>query len=182
MNIPSSLTAGDSAVWHDRHQLLRGTHYDSGAWALAYALRGPSTLELAAVADGAGWSTTVTATQSAGLMTGNYAWFALLTNEDQRITAATGRLYVAPDPLNLPAGYDPATVAERALADAEAALAGFQSSGGKVKRWRILDREQEFHGVSDIMQVLSYWRGRCRNERAATSRKGNGRVVYARFT
>jgi hypothetical protein len=184
VNIPPRLTAGNSATWTDPRVVILGDWYDATEWALAYVLRGPSTLAVDAVANGGAWVTSLTAAQTAPLQSGAYQWFALISKGDERLEAGRGRMQVDPDPLQLQAGHDPRTVAEIALADAEAALAGWSTSKGAVKRWRINGREQEFHDLKQILDVVAYWRVRVRNEQAAVA-VANGQspvhVYYARF-
>jgi hypothetical protein len=184
MNIPPRLTAGNSATWTDPRVLILGDWYDATEWTLAYVLRGPSNLAVDAVANGAAWVTSLTASQTAPLQSGEYEWFALISKGDERLEAGRGRLQVDPDPLQIQAGHDPRTTAEIALANAEAALAGWNASGGAVKRWRINGREQEFHSLAEILKVIAYWRVRVRNEQAAVAvanGQSNPRVSYARF-
>ena len=70
MNIFSTLISGDSATWNDgAFSDAQGKRYDS-SYTLQYSLRGPVALTLTAVANGLGWTTTLTPTQSATLTPG----------------------------------------------------------------------------------------------------------------
>ncbi|MBK9704785.1 MAG: hypothetical protein IPO75_15825 [Betaproteobacteria bacterium] len=71
--------------------------------------------------------------------------------------------------LALATAYDGRSVAEKALDDANAALASFQSSGGRVKRYSIGGREMEFDNGGDILKLVSYWRIEVKRERARTA-------------
>jgi hypothetical protein len=187
MSAPANLTVGDSAVWNDQPFTDRttGAIYDARTYALTYEFRGPGApLTLNAVANGTGWSTTLTPAQGAQLVAGAWYWAAILTASGQRITIAHGEIEVAPDLTAMSMGYDGRTVAEIALADAESALASFKSSNGKVKRYTIGSRTFEFSSIAEIMQAISYWRARVMAERAArgiSDGLGNPRNLMVRF-
>lgn len=175
MNIFSKLYAGDSASWHDDPRTIGGVRYSSADWILTYELRGPTVLTLLAVADSDGWLTSITPEQSAGLPAGSYLWGAFLSQPGERKTAATGAIVVQADLTAVVAPIDARTVAEKALADCEAALASFKSSGGKVKSYTIGSRQTEFHSLQDLMAVRRFWARRVQAER------GESRRLLVRF-
>jgi hypothetical protein len=165
MNIFSKLYAGDSASWHDDPRTIGGARYSSADWVLTYELRGPTVLTLAAVADSDGWRTTITTAQSSALQAGSYLWGAFLTRSGERKTVGTGALAVEANLATVAAPIDARTAAQRALADCEAALATFKSSGGKVKSYTIGTRQTEFHSLQDLMAVRRFWARRVQRER-----------------
>jgi len=187
MNIFSSLPKGDSAYWHDEPVSdSQGKSYDSGAYALAYILAGPiaTPLTLTAVADGNGWKTTLTATDSASLVPGKYWWQAVLTRTGERVSAGQGELTITANLGAVTGTFDGRSIAEKALADAETALASFQASGGKIKRYTIGSRTMEFHALAELLQVISYWRARVLGEQGASQIAqglGNPRKLFVRF-
>lgn len=189
MNIFSILTQGDSASWpDDPWTLFDGTVADSDAWTLAYALRGPVKLDLAAVTqtDGApGWQTTLTTTASATLTPGLYTWSAAISQTGQRITIGNGQLTITPDLSAVTsAPYDGRSQAQIALANCEVALATFNATGGKVKRYEIAGRTMEFQTLADLMQVHSFWQAKVLTEgtpNALANGQGNPRNLYVRF-
>lgn len=185
MTIPQEIRAGDSVILTAGPFVDgQGRQMDSASYALTYLLRGPSVLDVVAAASGQGWAATLTTTQSASLAAGNYIVSTVLTRASERITVAEARLVVLPDLSSQPAGYDARSLAERALADAESALASFKASQGKVKRYKIGTREMEFAGIAEILEAISYWRAKVLNEQAArdiANGLGNPRNLMVRF-
>lgn len=185
MNIPNQLTAGDSLQWRDDALVLNGRRYDSAGFALSYALRGPTQLTLQAQADGAGWMTVLTRAQSMTLAVGTYWWAALASSATERATLGAGQLQVLQDVSTLTAdGYDGRTLAEKALADAEAALADLAGSGKRVKRYAIGDRNAEYYTAEELLVAINYWRLRVTNEQTAkgiANGTGNPRNLFVRF-
>jgi hypothetical protein len=175
MNIFSKLYAGDSASWHDDPHTIGGVRYSSADWLLTYELRGPTILTLVAAADSDGWRTSITSEQSSVLQAGSYLWGAYLTRPGERKTAETGALIVEADLTAVAAPIDARTAAQKALADCEAALATFKSSGGKVKSYSIGNRQTEFHSLQDLMAVRRFWARRVQRER------GDSRRLLVRF-
>jgi thiamine pyrophosphate-dependent acetolactate synthase large subunit-like protein len=62
-----------------------------------------------------------------------------------------------------------ASQAVRALASARAALATFNSTGGRVKRYAIGGREMEFHSIGDCLRLVAYWQAIVNKETAAAA-------------
>lgn len=185
MNIFSSLTAGDSARWNDDAITdSLGRRMTSADWMLTYRLRGPFALSIVAQPDGDGWQTVLTATASADLLPGAYSWAAILTKEDERVTIGSGSCEIKQDLSAADAALDVRTVAKKALEDCEKALATFNSTGGKVKKYTIGPREMEFQTLADLMQLLNYWKLRVNHEVAADSvanGRGNPSTLLVRF-
>jgi len=183
MKIFSVLTAGDSANWlepplkhHDRIDTLA-----SGDWALTYELRGPSSLTLTGVPEGDGWRIKVAPVDSAALEPGAYTAVMQLTRPDERVTAGRATVTVLPDPLKITAPIDARSMAEKALADCEAALASFNGSNGKIKSYTIGGRSTEFQSLADIMLLRNFWSKKVRIERAKASGRKNPSALIARF-
>ena len=184
MNIPPTITVNDTPSWTDDPVVLNGVRYDSGRYALAYEIRGPVSLTLTAAVNGQGWKTVLGAVQSATLAAGQYWWQAVVTRTGERITVSKGELTVEPDLAATASVYDGRTIAEKALADAEAALASFRSSNGKVKRYTIGSRSMEFATIAELLQVVNYWRVRVMNEstrKSIANGHGNPRNLLTRF-
>jgi hypothetical protein len=186
MNIFDTLAAGDSAAWpDDQIELPDGRLVGSSAWSLKYYLRGPSTLDLTAAASGTGWATTLTTVQSAGLAAGLYAWTAIVAGgASERITVGTGQLTITPDVTAQSAGVDPRSTAQRALAQCESAMATFNSTGGKVRKYTIGGREMEFQTIGDLMRLHAFWAARVMSEGASAAIAqglGNPRNLFVRF-
>jgi hypothetical protein len=185
MNIPQQITAGDSASWSDEPFVDgHGNTLDSSAYTLKYLLRGPAILTLTAVADGTGWKTMLSTTDSATLGAGSYTWAAQLSKTGERVTIGSGSLAVLADLTTAAAGYDGRSPAEKALADAEAALADLAGSGKKVKAYKIGTREATYYTAGELIAAISYWRTKVLNERTArdiANGLGNPRNLMVRF-
>ncbi len=185
--IPANLTAGDSANWTDDPFLADdGTRLDSGKYALKYELRGGAApLTLNAVANGQGWKTTITPIQSAALAAGVWFWAAIITATGERITVARGEISVAQDLAAVTSQtFDGKSTAEKALLDAESALANLHASGKKTKKYTIGTRNAEYYTAPELIAAISYWRIRVANERAAKSISdglGDPRNLKVRF-
>lgn len=186
MGIPENLIVGDSASWTDDAWADdAGKRYDSGAYALKYELRGPGDpLTLTAAANGQGWKTTLSTTDSAKLAAGVWFWTALLTATGERITMGRGEIAVAADLVAAPANYDGRSAAEKSLADAEAALADLTASGKRVKEYTIGTRGAKYYTAAELLAAISYWRVKVFNEQGAkdiANGLGNPRNLLARF-
>lgn len=185
MNIFQTLTAGDSASWHDDPWIdAARARLTSADWTLSYHLRGPSQVSLTAVADSDGWRTSISTAASALLQPGTYAWAAYLSRAEERVTIGTGSLNLVADLAAVDGPLDARSLAEKALADCEAALGSFKSSNGKVKSYSIGNRQTEFHSLLDLMQLRDFWQKRVNKERAAAAvanGHGNPRRLLVRF-
>jgi len=184
--IPGRIRQGDSAVWNDVPFCdVNGTQYDSGSYTLRYTINGAiaSALVLTAAANGSNWQTTLTTSQSGTLASVSpysiFWWQAQVFATGVRVTIAEGELKVEPD-LATQTNYDGRTVAEKALADAEAALATFQASGGRIQHYTIGSRTMSFQKDSDILSIVNYWRSRVRAEQS-TAQGGADRLLLVRF-
>ncbi|KQV51350.1 hypothetical protein [Duganella sp. Root336D2] len=183
MKIFSVLTAGDSANWLEP-PLKRRDHIEpliSAAWTLTYELRGPSSLTLAGVPDGDGWRVKVSPTDSAALEPGAYTAVMQIVRPDERLTVGRTNVTVMPDPLKITAPIDARSIAEKALADCEAALASFSGSNGKIKSYTIGGRSTEFQSLADIMSLRNFWSRQVRLARAKASGRKNPSALIARF-
>lgn len=185
-NIPANLNVGDSASWLDDAFIdADGKSYGSGQYTLTYNLRGPgAAIDLTAVASGAGWKTSLTTITADTLTAGIYWWAAVLTASGERVTIAQGQLAALAKLSAAGTAFDGRSPAEKAVADAETALSTWKSSNGRVKKYTIGSRSMEFAAVSEIMEILSYWRLRVFNERKARNIAdglGDPSNLYVRF-
>jgi len=97
----------------------------------------------------------------------------------------SGEFVLEPDPSTLAQGYDGRTQAAKAVDDLKAAMATFQATSGRVKRYAIGGREMEFETSSEILIMLNRWQIELtREERALSIAKGLGdpNRVYTRFS
>lgn len=186
MNIFGEIQQGDSATWDDDAVPIAGVNYTSVAYTLKYELRGPgSPLTLTATPKGNGWTTSLTTAQSAGLTPGKWWWAAFLSATGVRVTAGRGEFIASPDISAATGVFDGNTTAEAALKAAEAALASFTSSNGKIKKYTIGSRSMEFATVPEILEVISYWKARVATEQSSKSVAqglGDPRRLFVRFS
>lgn len=185
MNIPSTLRVGDTTSWRDEPMLIDGVRVESSTYVLTHILAGPILpITLTATADGAGWKTQLTVAQADALVAGEFSWQAVLTATDQRITVGSGQITVLPNLASAAMGFNGKTLAEKALADAEAALANYRANGGKIKSYTIGMRAMTFADSGQILQEINYWKNRVSHEKAQQRIKnglGNPRNLQVRF-
>jgi hypothetical protein len=120
-----------------------------------------------------------TATWKAGI----YTWTRWVEKAGARQSLGEGRIEFRPDPATLVQGYDPRSSAQRALDDAQAALANFQATGGRVKSYSINGRSMEFDAAVDIIKLVNYWQNEVARENAAKAVQGgqpDPRRIYLR--
>ena len=185
MNIFATLPSGDSATWLDDPVTLPdGRTADASDWVMTYYLRGPVALDLTASAAGKNWSTTLTATASIGLAAGVYAWTARIVKAAERITIGSGQSVITPDLTSLTGVFDPRSKAQIALEACESAMATFNATGGKVKKYEIAGRTMEFQTIGDLVTLHSFWKAKVMSELSSQSVAnglGNPRNLYTRF-
>lgn len=185
MNIFNKIQQGDSATWLDDAGIVNNVRYDSTGYTLKYELRGPgSPLTLTASANGTGWSTSISTTQSAALTPGLWWFAAYYSATGIRVLAGDGEITITPDISLAGANFSNLSPAEIALKSAETALGTFNSSGGKTKRYQIGGRSMEFATVAEILQVISYWKAIVLNEQTAkklANGEGDPHRIYVGF-
>lgn len=115
---PARLAAGDTWQWTK----ALSDYLASAGWVLSYAISGPSTLTVAATADGDGYAVTVLATATKTLPAGTYRWASYVTLGAERHQIATGILIVEPNLAGVGEGIANESFAVRALRIVEAAL------------------------------------------------------------
>ncbi|QOR55228.1 MAG: hypothetical protein SHS37scaffold296_45 [Burkholderiales phage 68_11] len=188
MNIFDTLPAGDSASWTDAAVTLPdGRVATSASWTLTYYLRGPAALDLVATADSSSpgnWKTALSAAASTALGAGLYRWSAAVAAGSERLTVGSGQLTLTDNLATVVAGADARSAAQKALADCEAAMATFNKTGGKVRKYDIAGRSMEFQSLTELMQLHAFWKGKVLAEQTAAqiaAGLGNPRNLYARF-
>lgn len=155
-----------------------GAYPATDGWTLKYLLAArfttptqASIMLTAATYNGVDYRVQAGPATTAGWSAGVYTWTRWVEKTGARQSLGSGELQMAPDPATLPQGTDLRTTAEAALADAQAALANFQATGGRVKRYAIAGREMEFDDAAGILRLVSYWQGEVMRERAAKAKR-----------
>lgn len=189
MNIFTTLPVGDTVSWIDQPITLPDLRLaTSAAWTLTYALRGAGSLDIVAVATGGGWKSTLGVTASAALGAGLYRWAAVLTSgagdAAERITVGTGQLTLTANLGGVEGAFEARSIAQVALAACEAAMATFNRTGGKVRKYDIAGRSMEFQSIAELMQLHSFWAAKVLSEGTTASianGDGNPRNLLTRF-
>jgi hypothetical protein len=168
---PTEFAAGDTIKW--TRELA--DYPASASWVLTYALRNAvSQIDVTASAVGDVHSITIAASVSAAFAPGSYGWAAYVSKAGERYEVGTGTLTIRPN-LAAKAPLDTRTQARKAADDLNVALSTFRSSGGRVKRYRIGDREMEFESVTELLTLLRRWEAVAQaEEKAAALASGSG--------
>lgn len=163
VEFPDSIVAGET---------LKACIVIVDATAVQAFVVGPARHEVAfAPSDSSRW---LTATDTAEWVPGLYrfeVWATLADNS--RMIAGRGTLLVGASLESAPGGedYDPRTRAQRMVEKIEAMLEGNASAG--VRRYRINNRELERYTLSELMDLLAYWK----RQAAIEARKNAGTSV-----
>lgn len=188
MKIPAIITQGDTVTWHDSAlQDGQGNSISAPDWALSYRFAGPSAgFTVASTASGTGWTTTLTAVQTAALVPGDappYLWQAVATYAGQVVTVGSGRLVVRAGLGGAAAGYDGRSEAEKQLAIVRAAITDRINNGG-VAEYAIGSRRLRNEPLSELLALESSLKMDIANERRAQSIAnglGDPRNFFVRF-
>lgn len=105
----------------------------------------------------------VSAATTAGWAPGAWAWETWAAKGGERYRLEAGQLQVQAGLIGAAGGLDTRSQAQRALDDAEAALAAWTPT---TKRYRINGREMEFNAPADIIAVINHWRTAVKSEQA----------------
>ena len=158
-------------------------------WTLKYrlvpVLATGTVVLLQAAAQGQAFVVQTPASTTAGWPAGVYSWTSWVDRAGEVYSVASGQITILPDPRQVAAGYDSRSVAVRALDACEAAMATFNSTGGKVKKYEIAGRTMEFQSIAELMQLHSFWKARVATEQTASSIAqglGNPRNLFVRFS
>lgn len=168
---PRTLRAGDSAVW--RRTLA--DYAPADGWALAYRLLfvSAAAVDIATVVDGADYRVVLAAADTAAWSAGAATLVGRATRSGEAATVYTAPLQVLPN-LGTAANLDPRSPAARALADAEAALAGYLASGGHIKQWTVGNKQMVFRDAADLIKLVEFYRREVAQERVAASIMAGG--------
>ncbi len=147
---------------------------DAEATAVEFRLGGPQTRTINATAEGSTWTgTELTAEWAAGF----YEWQAWATFEGGRVAVISRGNFKLEDALGI---GDRRSTAQRNIEAIQTMLEG--NAGEGVRRYRINNRELERYSVSELLQLLSYWKAELkREERAEAGRSTLGPRIAVRF-
>jgi enamine deaminase RidA (YjgF/YER057c/UK114 family) len=178
--LPDRFTAGDTL---DR--VIALADYPAPEWSLKFRLipRGDTEpIGFTCGALGSDHQALVESVDTAAWAAGPYSWAAWVEQDDRKLTVGSGSIDVLPDPRELAGGIDLRSQAEKALADARAALAAWTPT---TRRYKIGNsREMEFASSADVLAVVEFWARQVRAERTAANLaagKRTGRQVFVRI-
>lgn len=175
-NFPAKFSAG---LTLDR--LVTSTAYPAPEWALSVLLRGPSSIDLEATAEGEKHRFKATATQTAAWVPGVYAFALRATNTDGDVAELErGTFTVLPDINGIATGDDQRTQARRTL-DAINAVIEKRASQDQ-QRYVINNRELWRTPIADLLALRDRFLAEVRREEnAACGRSQWGPAVRVRF-
>lgn len=138
-------------------------------------------IALTAAAEGDDHRTTASAVITGGWAADNYAWTSWVEKGTEVYSVESGNIVIKPDPRTVAAGYDGRSEAEKALDDANAALAAWTPT---TRRYKINGREMEFSTAEEITAVVRYWASVVKSdaaERALKAGRPNPRKILVRM-
>jgi hypothetical protein len=119
---------------------------------LSWAIRGPSSLDIAATVEGSQWRTTIAGADTADLSPGAYqVWGFLTDGDDERTTIYCGQLLVKSNPVDVTDPYDPRTEAKKTL-DAINATLKARAEGG-VSNYSIEGRSATYFSLDELLKL-----------------------------
>lgn len=155
--------------------------YSSAVWQLSIALRGPTAIDLTAVANddgsfGLAASSDVTASWAAG----RYWYSARVSNGGAVFEVGVGETQISTNLSTVSGSYDGRSTAEIALDAIDAVLANRASRD--QERYRINNRELVRTPIKDLISLRAYYSTLVSRERAKKSGRNRfGRAIPVRF-
>lgn len=157
---PERFAVGETVKW--KKSLAEFPPGDG--WTLKYFFRGPSVLNITALADGEHYEATIASAASAQLSAGEYYWQAWVENAGgEKHRVETGRTVVEAGLESAVAGYDGRSQAERDLEAVRAALAGKLT----VAEYQIAGRSLKTRSKDELMRLEQSLASRVNAERRA---------------
>lgn len=158
-------------------------------WWLRYRLAPRSAaaavIDITATPSGDEYLVQVAPTTTANWTPGMYTWASWVERAGERYSIAQGQLEVLPNPATLAAGVDTRSVARRTLDDLIAARATWVTTQGRVRRYRIGEREREFVSAADLDREIHFWEQQLQVETTASNLAAGIRPksrILTRFT
>ncbi len=140
---PESIIAGDTSTWSRSFSDYKA----SDGWVLKYALRGPSSINIVADADGDDFLATVTAAASAAWQAGKYAFIAYVTKGAERYTLAEGYIWIKKNLAITQCAEDELLQLEEHLS----AIRAFIATNYKRSSYSIAGRSLTSYSIPDLL-------------------------------
>lgn len=154
---PACLNAGDTSKF-----TMSFADYGAPTWAAVIHLRGASSLDVTATADGTSHAFVITTAQSALLQPGTYSWAVRVSDGGELYTAAEGTLVVEAN-IALALAGDFVSHAERMLAAIDAVLDGRITAD--VESYSIGGRAVTKHSLTELKKLRQHFAWRLWMER-----------------
>lgn len=173
--LPDKISAG---LTFDR--LLTFTAYPAPAWVVTVLLRGKSSIDLEAVADGSQHRLRADAATTGQWAPGDYWYSIRATDGDDVVEIEQGHVAILPDMASAPVGYDGRTQAQIALEAIDAVIA--KRATLDQERYRINNRELYRTPIADLLKLRSYYAEQVNREKLQQCGKSPwGRTVRVRL-
>lgn len=178
---PTVITAGDTLIWQRTLQDYPATD----GWVLNYRfINAAGKIDIVAANAGTDYLVTVAMATTGAYLAGTYDWSSWLTGNSQRISIATGRIVIKPDPTSLTT-YDGRTTARKTLEGLQAAYQTYITGGNAhIAEYEVAGRKMKFRATTEILEQISYWQTQVKSEeRAERLAKGlkTGNKLHVRF-
>jgi hypothetical protein len=184
----TEIVKNDFAEWLDDPAMdIEGNVLDSSIWTLKTAIRGVGAgVVLTGSANGAGWKTSISMSQSNGLTAGTYYFTVYAQNDPttptKRITLTQGRLTVKPDIAATNADYDGRSQTRKDLEAVQAAIRGVATAN--VQEYMIGNRSIKRIPLTELIALESKFKAEVIREQKADMIKeglGNPHQMLVRF-
>lgn len=155
--------------------------YPAPDWSVTLHLRGPSSIDLTASADGESHVIESSASTTSGWAPGQY-WYSLRAAKGGDVKALEhGQLTIIQDLAGADAGFDGRHHVEKVLEAIEAVIEG--RAGKDQDSYRINNRELRRTPVGELIKLRNQYRNELTHiKRARSGRRKLGRTVKAEFS
>jgi hypothetical protein len=169
---------GDSLEWSSSY-----SDYPSSTWTLAVYFNGPRSLVVSGTADGSiGFSTFVSASQTAGLLAGQYKVVEVVTSGSRRATVSTTTFEFLSNPALTPAGTDARSHVRKVFEAIKAVIEGRATQA--EENISIGGRSLSRTPLAELLKLYKQYEQMVRDEEASEKiAKGmsSGNSVYVRW-
>jgi len=189
VNIPSEIRAGSTIKWRDDPATdVFGNEVTSSDWTLKYYLRtnaAPSGHTSTGSAYLTGWEFTLSATDSADFVAGDWYWEALATKDSETLALGYGKLKVEASLSysGIPGQFDGRSQVKKDLEAIQAAIRTL-IAGGAVQEYKIGNRNLKRYDLPDLLQLEARYKAEVKREEQAeliANGLGNPRNMFVRF-
>lgn len=173
--IPDKISAG---LTFDRR--LTFTAYPAPTWSVTVLLRGKSSIDLEAVAEGNQHRLRVEAAETGQWAPGDYWYSIRATDGADVVEIEQGNIVIVPDLASAAEGYDGRSKAQIALEAIDAVIA--KRATMDQERYRINNRELYRTPIADLLKLRSYYAEQVKREQLQQCGKSPwGRTVRVRL-